>query len=107
MKGIAVPYLIAIILGIIILAIATYIVYRSMQDGGLDCQQCKAEFVAWCSSCYLANMDKATWTGGTKLGETLYECVKKCGFWSPPENVDDQDCQGAKEPCEAMGVPLW
>jgi hypothetical protein len=102
MKGIAIPYLIALILGIIILAIATYLIYKTIKNGGLDCQDCRSKFVAWCSSCSLTNMGKTSWSGGSKLSD-LYDCVGECGFWTGASGTD-QDCTGAQDVCKAMGV---
>jgi len=107
MKGIAIPYIIALILGIIILGIIIYMVYKAWQGGSWDCVECKAKFTTWCSECYMTNMGKGAWTGGNKLGEDRYNCVKACGYWSsPPETVDNQDCTGAENPCQSIGVPF-
>jgi hypothetical protein len=106
MKGIAIPYLIALILGVIILAIAVYLIYKSIKNGGLDCQDCRSKFVAWCSGCSLipGNMGKPSWTEkGSELGKTLYDCVTKCGFWTGASG-SDQNCAGAQDTCKAMGV---
>jgi len=69
-----------------------------MQDGGLNCQQCKADFVAWCSTCYLSK-----WKSENQLGQERYDCVTECGYWSDATGPE-QDCQDAKEACGAMGV---
>ena len=101
-KGLAVPYIIALILGVIILAVAAYLVYKSVWGSKLDCQECKAKFTTWCSICYLADWDKEY-----NLGD-LSECVDECGYW--PGATAGKDCKTdsveAKEACSGMGVPF-
>jgi hypothetical protein len=98
-RGLAVPYIIALILGLIILAVAAYLIYKAVTGGELDCQECKAKFTTWCSMCYLAN-----WEKDYELGEELSKCVSECGFW--PGASEDMDCthSNADESCKGTGV---
>ena len=99
-KGLAVPYIIAIILGIIILAICVYLIYKAISGDKIDCQECKARLTTWCSICYLSGWDK-----DYELGEELSECVNDCGFWTgtTPDTLCDTNAMAL---CKGMGIPF-
>lgn len=99
MKGVAISYVIALAIGLIILAVGAYLIYKAMSEGSLECQECKAKFAAWCSTCYLSG-----WSGDTQLGQDLSECLDDCGLWASP--AADKDCVGAAPYCAGVGVPL-
>ncbi len=109
MKGVAVPYVIAILLGVIVLAVAIYIIYKVVTEGALECEECRAKFTGWCSTCYLANSaDPANWQNeGSELGDELYECVKtKCNIWSNPSGANQKcNSNNAQDACKNVGVP--
>ncbi len=102
-KGLAIPYIIALVLAIIILAIGGYLMYRAFTEGKLSCQECKAQFTTWCSMCYLGN---PPWSADYELGEDLSECVGSCGYWSGTD--EDTKCTDTEAPdaCSGMGVPF-
>jgi hypothetical protein len=104
MKGIAIPYLITLIIGVIILAIGVLLIYLAMKGESWDCQKCRTQFATWCSNCYLKNTKETTWIeSGSKLGKTLYDCVTKCGFWTGASG-EGQECEGAQDACKPMNV---
>lgn len=100
MKGVAIPYLVAIIILIVIAAVVIFLIYMAIKQGGWDCTKCKTQFTTWCTECYLANVDKANWAGGNELGGELSECVDACGYWSGAGT--NQDCMGAEDYCKGM-----
>lgn len=104
MKGVAVPYIVALLLGILVLSIIVYIVYKFVVKSPLSCQECLAEFTVWCSKCYLVNYPHTDdWLNpGTGMSDELKECVKpeRCGLSDPKD-----DCIGAQEVCKTVGIP--
>lgn len=104
MKGVAVPYIIAIILGVIVLAVAVYLIYKVITGETLDCEECRAKFTGWCSTCYLANTGQTTWINeGSKLGDKLAKCLNGCNVWTGVN--ENQNCVGSQDACKLVGIP--
>lgn len=95
MKGLAVSYIIALIIGLIILAVGGYLIYRALSEEALKCKECQAQFTGWCSTCYLS-----LWSADNPLGDELAECVSDCGYW--PSVLPAQNCVGAKLACSGV-----
>ncbi len=95
---VSIGYVIAIIIAIIAMAIIIYIVYDVLRGGSWDCAKCRTQFTTWCLDCYRSNVT-TPWSGGPNLGDSLYECVKKCNYW-PSASGSNQDCQNAEVPCK-------
>jgi len=97
-KGVAIPYIIGLLIAIIVLAVAVFLIYLYViQKKPLSCSECGAKFAAWCSKCYLKS-----WEGtNTIMGTELEQCVKDCGYYSP----SNDDCKAAEEDCKGVGVP--
>jgi len=106
MKGkIAVRFLLAMFIAIILIVVAVYLIYVSIRGGNWNCTKCKTEFTVWCSKCYVEHAaDQTTWDGGPELGDDLYECINDCGFWTSASGPDQRCNNDAKEPCKVMGV---
>ena len=94
-----IPFLVAVIVGIILLAVVIFFVYEALKRGTWDCVKCKTQFTTWCLTCYRANVGMDVWSGGDQLGDDLYECVKNCGYW-PSVSGANQRCENAKDPCD-------
>jgi len=101
-KGdIAVPYVVAIILGIIVLVIIVYIIYRYVLHSPLSCHECTAKLTTWCSKCYIVNYNRASWTeSGSGMDDELKECVVMCELSTAMD-----DCIGAEDDCLIVGIP--
>ncbi len=99
MKGIAVPYIVALLLGIIVLGIIVYLVYlHIILKQPLSCQECGAKFVNWCAKCFLKE-----WGGDNEMDEELKDCVPRCNLGIAREGGNE--CVGAEEDCKAVGIP--
>lgn len=87
-SSVSIPYLVAWILGIIVLALAVYLIYKYIKRGPLDCSQCSAEFTAWCVRCYkIHGSEKTNWDGGENyMDDELKECIGRCTL-----GIDEHD----------------
>ena len=103
--AIGVPYLIAIVIGVIILAVMIYLIVKYIiTPGGLDAAECRSRLIDWCVQCKNAN-----WPDWLTLPDELKECGKKYfgEYWSDNDNCRDCDGMGAddcKNDCCAIGV---
>jgi len=107
--AIAVPYLIAIVIGVIILAVMVYLIVKYvMSPRGLDATECRTRIIEWCIACRNANWPDDP--NFLKFPEELRECGKKyfgdwlgdnywCANCGPGGTADD-----CKNDCCAMGV---
>ena len=103
-KGsIAIEHLVALFLGILVLAIIVYVIYKYVMGSSLSCEACRAEFTSWCSKCYLTNHLETPWGDpGTPMSTELDECITKCSLSDPPGT----NCKGAQDACKTVGIPL-
>ena len=98
MKGVAIPYIVGLLIAMIVLAVAAFLIYLYViQKKPLSCQECGAKFAAWCSECYLKGWEGTNTIVDTELGD----CVEECGYYTPSNN----NCADAKDACKGVGVP--
>jgi hypothetical protein len=93
MKGVAIPYIIAILIGIIVLVIAVFIFYKSSGGAILTSEQCKARFLTWCTNCVMTG-----WKANP-IPTELKDCLPGAGIINPPN-----DCTDAADKCKLIGV---
>jgi hypothetical protein len=93
-KAVAIPYIIALILGIVVVALVGYWLYRTYWGAPLGEQQCRARMISWCNSCKTANgMSMDSWTEeGIKVGDDLAECS---GLHYGTGWTENQNCKTA------------
>ncbi len=100
MKGVAIPYMIGLLIAIIVLVVAAYLIYFFViQNKPLSCTECGANFAAWCSRCYMSG-----WGAVYNMDDKLRQCVSTCGYWSCSGDGCN-DCNAAENPCKGVGVP--
>ena len=95
-KAIAIPYIIAIFLGIIVLALIVYLIYRTVSTPQIDCNACKAQFTSWCRLCW------STCFSGNRIDDKLCDCLNKCGISC--STGDSCEADSMKNGCKAVGV---
>ena len=99
-KGVAIPYIVALVIGIVIIAFVVYWVYKSFSSEGIECNTCKAKFLDWCSLCASANAGKENWNVGVGiLPLDIAECADKCKFHSK-----EDDCLKEGSGCDIFLV---
>jgi len=50
-KGVAIPYIVALVIGLIIVVIMVYLIYRFSGEEKWDAEKCRAMFMDWCIMC--------------------------------------------------------
>ena len=91
-KAVAIPYIIALVIGIIVLAFIAYWVYKSISSPILSLEECKSRLINWCTQCEAAGWpDDPTNPWRMKMPDELRECANKYfgGIWG------DNDCCGS------------
>ena len=69
-KGIAIQTILMLLVGILVVGIVVYMVYRYMFAPGLGQNECRAQLVSWCTTCKTAG-----WSGGFGLSDALRTCT--------------------------------
>jgi len=108
-KAIAVPYIIALVIGLIILAILVYWVFRTATSPTISVEQCKSRYITWCSNC--AQMGWPAWHCMPDAVKECEETLKKIGLHATDPGCSGQPDDGCnntnvKEDCAALGVCL-
>jgi len=78
-KGIAIPYIIALVIGIIVLVFVVYWVYRLFSAPQISYEDCRSRAVQWCQSCRAVNPTlsfNGGNTGVTNLNFIGPDCAK-------------------------------
>lgn len=84
----SISYIVAFLLGIIVLAVAVYLLYKYINNPQFNCQQCSAELTSWCVKCYkIYGAAASDWGGAENTMDTkLSQCVVKCNLLSAALN---------------------
>ena len=93
-KGIAIQTILMLLVGILVVGIIVYMVYRYFVQSPLGEQECRSRAIMWCTGCR-----NGEWTAGqgTLAGTELETCANK--WFSLPGLVD---CNGADGWCAAF-----
>ena len=96
-KGVAIPYIVALIIGLIIIVFIVYWVYRSFTGKGVTCSECKSMFIEWCTRCAMANKGSTSWS--TNVGG-FPSCAGSgnCSFCT------GNTCANCQDSCKSVGV---
>jgi len=88
-KGIAVPTILKLVIGVIVIVIIVFLIYRYVLKSPIGEQECRARMTAWCASCQLSG-----WTSGPGMNQELKDCVSEHNLAS-----QHNDCSNAKTDC--------
>ena len=100
-KGIAIPYIIALIIGIIVIIFVVYWVYRMFAGPQLTLEDCKASLIQWCTACKNNNWVAIGKTISDSVGTTCATILSdKLGV----TGTNTCDLAGAKTDCAKVGV---
>ena len=100
-KGIAIDTIILLVIGIIVVGILVYLVYKYTSGSSLSLQKCSAELQVICNNCKLANWS-ASFPVDTKIRD---ECAKYPEFsdWTGLSTCGDLNPSIASQ-CKKFGV---
>ena len=70
-KGIATETIIKIMLGLIVVAIILYLIYKFVLKSPISPEECKARLVSWCTSCKISNFKADPF----EMSEDLKTCI--------------------------------
>jgi hypothetical protein len=71
-KGIATETIIKIMLGLIVVAIILYLIYKFVLKSPIAPEECKARLTSWCTSCKISNF-----LAVLDMSSDLQDCVVK------------------------------
>jgi hypothetical protein len=96
---VSIQYIVAMILGIVVLLLAAYLIYVYIFKSPFNCTKCTTEVTAWCGKCYKI-YGKTGWDG-YMMDQKVKDCVSKCQLSSSSYD----DCGAAFEFCKSY-IPL-
>jgi len=70
-KGIAVQTILMLLVGIIVVGILVYMVYRYFMGAPLSEQDCRARVIAWCNGCRVMNFTQS----GIQVTSEMADCA--------------------------------
>jgi len=95
-KGIAIQTILLLLVGIIVVSILVYMIYRYTGGGVLNEQSCRSEMISWCNLCLGGKFQS-----GPAMSEGLKDCAKKYWNIDPPVRpcYAAKDCSGFLPGC--------
>ncbi|MEM5790457.1 MAG: hypothetical protein QXP77_00135 [Candidatus Aenigmatarchaeota archaeon] len=99
-KGVAIPYIVALVIGLIVIVFIVYWVYRSFGGQGVSCSDCKSQFIDWCTRCAMVNKGSNTWTINAGGGAPLCARGGNCSFCT----TAPYNCNSCQNDCKSVGV---
>jgi len=76
-KGIAIHYILMLLVGILVVGIIVYFVYRYFTASKpISEAECRARIISYCTGCYNSQAPgTTTWSGGPQLGSLYTDCA--------------------------------
>ncbi len=101
-KGIAIPYIIALVIGIIVLVFIVYWVYRLFTAPQIAYEDCRSRMIQWCTICRSLG-----WTGGGPLlnftGPDCFNLLSNRTGIVQHNHCRHPDVDSVKMDCKKMG----
>jgi len=92
-KGIAIQTILMLLVGILVVGIIVYMVYRYFVGAPLNEQECRSRAITWCTGCKNSNAGvTGDWTAaGSAPGNDLDTCAGTYFGGAPTNCLDAQD----------------
>jgi hypothetical protein len=106
-KGIAVDTILMLLVGIVVVGLIIFLVYKFLLGPHLNEQECRASLINWCNDCKLVNGWNDATAGfypGPKVGGTD-GCAKTYFGITIDETGANAKCKGHKSECNAF-IPV-
>jgi len=71
MKGIAIQTILLLLIGVLVVGLLVYFVYRTFSGTSLNQQECREKVISWCSTCSLGGYVLP----GLDMGSDVATCV--------------------------------
>ena len=108
-KGVAVNYLILMILGLLILVIVAYLIFRTSPAKKLSIEECRTRLIGICTTCktrgwpdWPARNDPSWVDVNKKFYYVIDECSAMYDEFEAFKNADG--CNTLRDPCRSIGV---
>jgi hypothetical protein len=85
-KGIAIQTILMLLVGILVVGIVVYMVYRYMFSPGMGIQECRGRVVSWCTSCAAVS-----WRGGITLSPDVAGCASQYFGYTVVNGIECND----------------
>ncbi len=92
-KGIAIQTILMLLVGILVVGIIVYMVYRYFLGAPLSEQECRARVTNWCSSCRVMDFG----SNGVPMTESVAKCVVN---YFGDAAWDNSNCDAAGHYCD-------
>jgi hypothetical protein len=111
-KGIATETILMLLVGIVVVGILVFLVYKYVIGAPLSQEECRARMIAWCTSCSLACKTNADEWSGSTSGSTYCGTYPGNGVGTSSGcantyfEIDDIDntnkCKDHKKDCDSF-----
>lgn len=100
-KGIAIETVILLLIGILVIGIMTYLIYKASANKTLSLYECKAKLMDICKICKNTNWDAIYLLNDLAIPNNLYNTViTPCSTYSEFFYWSDNTCCGNNKPAE-------
>jgi len=97
-KGIALQTILMLLVGILVVGIVVYLVYRYMVGPGLTTEGCRQAIVNWCTTCSASG-----WISNIKVSSDVNNCWNN-NFFNPSVVITDCAVANTNNYCDQFGI---
>lgn len=102
-KGIATQTILLFLVGIVVVSVLIYIVYRTVMNPSLSSEECRGRLIGWCTVCKNTNFENADPIPIQILNDCK-DALAKIGVYIATESGGQKKCTEMKTDCRRVGV---
>lgn len=103
-KGIATQTILLMLVGIIVVGILIYIVYRTVMNPSLSLQECEARLISWCMNCKNTNFANSGDYISVDLFNSCDTVLENNGIYIHEGAGVRRACTQMKADCQRVGI---
>jgi len=108
-KGIAIRTILLLVVGVFVVVLVGYLVYRQISGPGVSCTECRSMLISFCTTCCARNDMKAytEWgTGGMQMSPELQGCADNCDLHDSSKGTECHSGGDTGLPlsCHSVGI---